>query len=303
MKLVSDEISDLKFKKFDLKNEFNKSIQNKEFRNFVSKFNLEDDTLMKYTSLLETSFNEYNNCANCKNLLECKNEITGCAYLPKVVSGKLVFEYKLCKYKKTIDKRNKYLNNVKYLNVSNNSSIASVDKINERLKGRVEVIEWLSNFRKDFLENSDQKGLYLSGNFGCGKSYLISATFNELAKSNVKSAIVFWPEFLRELKSSFDTDYNEKFEYIKKVPLLLIDDIGSETVTNWCRDEILCSLLQYRMDNHLCTFFTSNMDLDMLKDHLSQSNSGTDLLKSNRIIERIKQLTVYKEMQSRNMRE
>ena len=41
---------------------------------------------------------------------------------------------------------------------------------------------------------------------------------------------------------------------IKQIPLLLIDDIGAEKLTDWARDEILGSILQYRMDFKLPTF-------------------------------------------------
>ena len=157
-----------------------------------------------------------------------------------------------------------------------------------------------------YKEDTNQKGLFLSGNFGCGKTYLISAMFNELAKENIKSAIIFWPEFLRDLKASFNSEYknefNDKFNSIKKAPLLLIDDIGAESVSSWNRDEILCPLLQYRMDQHLPTFFTSNLDLEALETHLAITNKGDEIIKAGRIISRIKQLTQYQQMISKNLR-
>jgi len=73
---------------------------------------------------------------------------------------------------------------------------------------------------------------------------------------------------------------------------LLIDDIGAENVTPWSRDEILGPILQYRMEEGLPTFFTSNLTLEELEVNLSSTKSGNDLLKARRIIERIKQLTI-----------
>ena len=70
--------------------------------------------------------------------------------------------------------------------------------------------------------------------------------------------------FKKYLESS-----KEKFDYIKKVPLLLIDDIGAEGLTAYNRDEVLCPLLQYRMDNYLPTFFTSNLSLKELSKSIS----------------------------------
>ena len=90
----------------------------------------------------------------------------------------------------------------------------------------------LIDFIKNYGKKESLKGLYLYGNFGCGKTYLVAAAFNELAKKGYKSAIVFWPEFLGDLKTSFQTDFKEKFDKVKKVPLLLIDNIVSNVLLN-----------------------------------------------------------------------
>ena len=132
---------------------------------------------------------------------------------------------------------------------------------------------------------------------------MIAALFNEMAKKEVKSISIYYPEFLRSLKSSFNTDYNEKFNHIKNIPLLLLDDIGAENCSNWSRDEVLGPLLQYRMENHLSTFFTSNLTLKKKKKNLSITTSGVDKVKARRIIERIKQLTVNLELISKNRRD
>ena len=104
--------------------------------------------------------------------------------------------------------------------------------------------------------------------------------------------MIYYPEFLRSLKASFQTDYNEKFNYIKKSPLLLLDDIGAENTSNWSRDEVLGPILQYRMEEDLPTFFTSNLTIEELENALSTTQSGSDRVKARRIIERIKQLTI-----------
>ena len=75
------------------------------------------------------------------------------------------------------------------------------------------------------------------------------------------------------------------------VPLLCIDDIGAEKLTDWARDEILGSILQHRMDNKLPTFFTSNLNLKELESHLQITNSSADIVKARRIMERIKYLS------------
>lgn len=296
---ILDNVDEIKKHKLDLDDEYKNSLKDKTFKSFVSKLNCDEKILKQYTSILEESALEYKHCCNCKGIFNCQNKIEGFAYLPKVEGDHLIFEYKPCKYKNELINRNKYLENIKYFNTPIELKKASINEIYKTDKKRFKVINWLLDFLDSYIENPHQKGLYLHGNFGCGKSYLISAILNELAKKNIKSAIIFWPEFLRQ---AFYDDFNEKFDYIKNVEVLLIDDIGAEKVTEWNRDEILCPLLQYRMDNHLTTFFTSNLTLDELKQLLSISKSGVDEVKAGRIIARIEQLTEDLEMISKNLR-
>ena len=89
---------------------------------------------------------------------------------------------------------------------------------------------------------------------------------------------------------------------MSKAPLLLIDDIGAENLTDWGRDEVLCPILNIRMEAKLPTFFTSNLDINMLEEHLSTSKSGVDKLKARRIMERINQLSENMIMVAQNYR-
>ena len=296
---VLDNIDELELNKIDLDTEYKNALKNSNFKAITKNLKLDESELKKYTSLLEESSLEYEHCKNCKNLLECKNKVEGFCYLPINNNGNLTFTYKPCKYKEVEVKKNKHLDNIKYFNTPEYVKDATLDSIYKTDKNRFKVINWLMDFLDDFENNKECKGLYLHGNFGCGKTYLISAIFNELAKSGNKSSIIFWPEFLRQ---AFYDDFNAKFEYVKKVPLLLIDDIGAEGLTAWNRDEILCPLLQYRMDNNLTTFFTSNLTLKELESHLANSKSGVDEVKAKRIISRIEQLTEDLEMISKNLR-
>ncbi len=300
---VKDEIKEMGFElKNNLEKEYNIACKDEKFTNLVKKIKLDNKTLMKYTSQLQECSLNYDICINCKNILDCKQKIKGYCYLPKVVDKKINFNYQPCKYKKKLDASKKHLKNTFVLDEPIEIKQADMDKIYMKDKDRFEAIEAIHKFLVEYRKDKNQKGLFLYGSFGSGKTYLVSALFNELAKENVKSAVVFWPEFLRNLKASFSTDYNEKYEYIKKVPLLLIDDIGAEVTTQWGRDEILCPLIQYRMQEKLPTFFTSNLDMESLEQHFSISKDGVEEIKAKRIIERIKQLTNEIQIISKNLR-
>ena len=262
---------------------------------------------MKHTSLFEDSKEEYKNCKSCKNLAACKNKMTGFCFLPVLKEGRLNFSYVACKYKEKYLSDCKYQKNVTSMDVSREIREAKIKDIYTDDKQREKVIKWILNYIKEYKKGNFGKGLYLHGNFGCGKTYLLAAMFNELAKENVRSVITYWPEYLRSLKSSYSSsssyEFKDKYNEVKYAKLLLIDDLGAEGVTSWSRDEILGTILQYRMQEHLPTFITSNLNLKELEEHLSVSTTNkSERVKSVRIIERIKQLTIDAEMIGQNNR-
>lgn len=278
------------FDRFELEKNFDIALEDDTFKKIVSRLKLSRDELIKYTSNIEDSANELKNCKNCKNIMECKNSICGYVYYPSVEQGNLVFSYVPCKYKKKLDTDTAYRNNIISFDMPKEIVNASMKNIYTDDKNRLEAIKWLTTFIKKVENNEKNKGLFLTGNFGCGKTYLVAACFNELAKKGKNVACLYYPEFLRNLKERFSEDYKEIFDKVKKCDLLLIDDIGAETVTSWNRDEVLGTILQYRMQEGLPTFFTSNLSIKELEVHLA-GNDSEGKIKARRIIERIKYLT------------
>lgn len=149
------------------------------------------------------------------------------------------------------------------------------------------------------------RGLYLYGKFGVGKTYLMGAVMNELAQRHIASMIVYVPDFFREMKQSVsDGTVQEKLDEVKRAPVLILDDIGAETMSGWVRDDILGVILHYRMMEKLPTLFTSNYDYEELEEHLAYSQKGgIEQLKAKRIMERIKPLTTPVFIEGKNRRE
>jgi len=277
-----------------LKVNYAKCLKDEDFLELVNKLEIDSNIKMKYTSRLMEAAIERKNCKNCKSLLSCKNSIKGFCLTPKVLDNSINFSIEKCEFKEKNDSKNEYLKNVYFYEIPPMIKSATFKNIYKDDSNRLEIIKKIKAFYDSYKTNKEIKGIYLNGNFGSGKSYLIGALFNELAKLNHQSAIIYFPEFLRSLKAGFGQDnseYKENYEYIKKVPLLLIDDIGAEKLTDWARDEILGSILQYRMDFKLPTFFTSNLTIKELENHLQITGSVSDQVKARRIVERIKFLT------------
>lgn len=288
--------------KTDLIHSFQDACSNKEFYDFIKTLPIEEEILMKYTSSLEDALLEQKNCKKCKGLQHCKNKVIGYCYTPEKEKQIIKFSYVTCPWKEQDLEENAYKENLELFDMPQDIKIASLKEVYTDDKSRVPIIRYFKEFIEQYNKNENPKGLYLTGSFGSGKTYLIAALLNEMAKKKVHCALVYYPEFLRSLKSSFQTDYNERFDFIKTAPILLLDDIGAENESNWSRDEVLGPILQHRMQNHLPTFFTSNLTLEELETSLSITSSGVDKVKARRIIERIKQLTIPMELIGKNRR-
>lgn len=280
----------------ELEENYLESLKDEEFAKLVKRNKIPRDVAIKNNSSLLDTCGEIKNCKNCKGLFMCKNKVSGYVLYPSF-DATLKFIYMPCKYQKNNEallkeKREK-------LDVIGNARMRDIDILD---KNRVEVIKWLKNFYDNYTPVNTLKGLYLHGSFGSGKTFLLAALLNELKiNKNASIEIIHLPKLLRNMKEDFSL-VEDKVRYLENVDILLIDDIGAESVTAWGRDEILGAILQTRMNNKQTTFFTSNLTISELESHLSITKNSEDLVKSRRIIERIKELTEDLELISVNRR-
>ncbi len=296
---LAKEKRNIKVNTKSLKQEFMKSLEDQNFVKIVNRLDVPEEVLINNNSKIRETIEELKNCKTCKGLDHCKNHLRGYVSYPVKEGEGLIYDYVPCKYQKEI---NREKTNVTYFEVPKFIKEAKMSDIYPE-KERLSIIKYMKDFISKFDTDKKLKGLYLCGSFGSGKSYLISALINEVSKKGYNSIILYYPNLLSSLKASFNTeDFDIKLDSIMRCDLLLIDDIGAENNTAWSRDEILGTILQYRMDNELSTFFTSNLNLQELEEHLKVTNNGAESVKARRIIERIKQLTNYMELISENKR-
>ena len=136
---------------------------------------------------------------------------------------------------------------------------------------------------------SNQKGLYLYGDFGVGKSFMVAALAYELSeRKQAQTMLLHYPTFVQDAKDAIkESKVRDLVDEVKRAPLLILDDIGAESNSSWVRDEVLQVILQHRMHENLPTFFTSNFSFEDLERHLANGRGGDETWQAKRVMERI----------------
>ncbi|MCT7717363.1 MAG: ATP-binding protein, partial [Lactobacillus iners] len=123
-------------------------------------------------------------------------------------------------------------------------------------------------------------------------TYMMAGLANGLAQEGNEVVFLHVPSFIAGLSDHFkDNSLTDKIMKIATATIVIFDDIGAESLTEWSRDEVLGVILQRRMDNQLPTFFTSNMNFDALTIHFAQVKNSYDDVKAKRLMERIRCLS------------
>ena len=194
-------------------------------------------------------------------------------------------------------------NRLKLINLPATLKKASLAQVDLDDLGRLPVFEKLLAFVEQY--PTIRKGLYLYGDFGVGKSFMVAALAHDLSeKLGVSSTLLHYPSFVIDVKNAIgDGNVKTLVDEIKLSEVLILDDIGAEQSTAWVRDEILQVILQYRMQENLPTFFTSNFNFEELELHFAKGKHGNDeTWEARRVMERIRYLAEETRLEGVNRR-
>ncbi|EMC37442.1 primosomal protein DnaI [Streptococcus mutans] len=179
----------------------------------------------------------------------------------------------------------------------------SFDDINLDDVKRLDVFKRVADFVEQY-PNPEQKGLYLYGDMGIGKSYLMAAMAHELSEQRgAATTLLHFPSFTIDVKNAINTGtVKEEIDAVKTADILILDDIGAEQSTSWIRDEVLQVILQYRMLEELPTFFTSNYSFKDLEAKLANIKGSDETWQAKRVMERIRYLAKEIHLEGENRR-
>ncbi|NLB85271.1 MAG: ATP-binding protein [Acholeplasmataceae bacterium] len=201
-------------------------------------------------------------------------------------------------YGKTLERERK-LANISTLGTDNyllEASLVDFVLIDEERK---EAYLRASRFIEAIKSGQTQKGLFLHGSYGTGKTFLLSCMVHELAKFK-KVVFVYFPDLVRYIKSTIQTNELEaKIKELKMTDILVIDDVGSENMSAWFRDEVLSPVLQFRLASSLPVLISSNFTQKDLVEFFAEEKDGIGMVKASRVVHRIRELTSEVPLKSR----
>jgi DNA replication protein DnaC len=123
----------------------------------------------------------------------------------------------------------------------------------------------------DFAKEPDGWLVFMGVN-GCGKTHLAAAIANYRIKEGKPVKFEVVPDFLDHLRFTFSPEstvsYDQVFEEVKNAPLLILDDLGTQSTTPWA-EEKLYQIINHRYNYQLPTVLTTNCPLDEIDSPIS----------------------------------
>jgi DNA replication protein DnaC len=105
-----------------------------------------------------------------------------------------------------------------------------------------------------------QGWLVFVGPYGSGKTHLAAAIANFRAEVGYPPLFVVVPDLLDHLRATFSpsstVSMDRRFEEVRTTPLLVLDDLGTQTSSPWAREK-LYQLFNYRYNAELPTVITT----------------------------------------------
>jgi DNA replication protein DnaC len=146
-----------------------------------------------------------------------------------------------------------------------------------------------------FLRHDDQQSAYqharefaehpkgwlvILGSFGTGKTHLAAAIGNRRLELGQPAIFIVVPDLLDHLRATFspssETTFDDLFESVRSAPLLILDDLGTQTTTAWANEKLF-QILNHRYMMRLPTVITTNARLEELGDRLASRMADLEL--------------------------
>lgn len=111
----------------------------------------------------------------------------------------------------------------------------------------------------------------LIGRHGSGKTHLAAAIAMQQEASGATVMIVSVPDLLDYLRTAYSPDaktsFDQRFQEVRRVPFLVLDDMGTENATSWAKEKLF-QIVDYRYLRKLPTVITTSGSVEDMDDRL-----------------------------------
>lgn len=144
---------------------------------------------------------------------------------------------------------------------------ATLKDFGEKNELREYVIQWMQ-------KTQELPAPLIIGNVGSGKTHFAYALLKFLKSlstfRNVDINVTPATQLIANIKEGIGNNtVNDRVIKIKRLPILIIDDLGSERITDFTQ-ELFYLIIDYRWIYQLPTVITSNFSLNELKERLGE---------------------------------
>lgn len=228
--------------------------KNKYVKEFLKKESLPESILNDYWIEFLDFSEDKKYCEGCKGLDYCKKENKGMVK-DLVYQDDVTLVMSNCHY---YSSSQEILNHFVVRNMKDDVLLTDLETLLKSRKNMDSMSQLAFTEIMKYIKEPGNVGLFIhSENYSNDKTLLLAALMNNLAKKGNNVGFIHFPTYLVDLKASFQSEKPIDWTGLMEVPYLVLDGIGEENVTSYSRDEILLTILSYRLLNQLPTFFTS----------------------------------------------
>lgn len=247
-----------------------------EIKEYAKLDDLTTDAIMNNKFDSKSYLDNIRTCMACTNAAECQAPIRG--FVP-VMDKNANIAYRNC------HRYEVYRNNQKIADMLGDANIPLIYQTMSfesfdvnRIKGG----EWLVNRAKGVVSHGDTKtanlsqnkplkpGIYFTGPPGIGKTHLAVSTLKLWIASGRAGAFATVPILLQSLRKGYEQkDYDERIELLCSVPLLILDDFGTERPNPWATEQLF-TIINARYTGSKATIFTSNLSIEQMEGRLGE---------------------------------
>ena len=116
--------------------------------------------------------------------------------------------------------------------------------------------------------------IFFGGRCGTGKTHLAAAIANYyITHQEGRALFTIVPDLLDHLRATFNPatndgiTYDQRFQDVREVPLLVLDDLGTENATPWAKEKLF-QIINHRYNERLSTVITTNHNAEQIDERI-----------------------------------